>query len=283
MPPLRGSPSPPTPLLPAPPPPAGREGLQNTLRLISPSSPVRSGGRPGEEGRGDEGQRTGDANADKTESLWRGMKAAPPHPPPRRRQVFRRDLGQARQLVALPPAGVPGEKERHVRVRQPPLGHLGQLTPEPLRLREADDSPVLQIQITQPLPRQEVETGPRLRRRRSVPARPEILPEDRQEAVGAETGGEQEPPEPAFGVLLVQAAHGGDPAARQRGAPPDRGVDDRVPRIDHRADLFARRRGLVEEERRKSAQAGLVFQEQRPGLLGQIGGETLARDPLEGA
>src|SRR6185369_12057012 len=32
-----------------------REGLQGILRLFSPSSPVRSGGRRGEEGRGDEG------------------------------------------------------------------------------------------------------------------------------------------------------------------------------------------------------------------------------------
>jgi hypothetical protein len=67
-PPLRGWPSfdplqEANPSLPSSPPPTGREGLQDILRLFSPSSPVRSGGRPGEEGRGDEGQATEDADA----------------------------------------------------------------------------------------------------------------------------------------------------------------------------------------------------------------------------
>ncbi|MFY9824603.1 MAG: carboxyl transferase domain-containing protein, partial [Thermoanaerobaculia bacterium] len=53
--------TPPTPSLPASPPPAGREGAQTEQLLVSvleqtsPSSPGGSGGRLGEEGRGDEG------------------------------------------------------------------------------------------------------------------------------------------------------------------------------------------------------------------------------------
>jgi serine/threonine protein kinase len=53
--------TPPTPSLPASPPPAGREGakteqlLVSVLRQTTPSSPGGSGGRLGEEGRGDEG------------------------------------------------------------------------------------------------------------------------------------------------------------------------------------------------------------------------------------
>src|SRR6185312_7643208 len=54
-----GSLTPPTPSLPAPPPPAGREGAQTgqlfAFRQTTPSSPVGQGGRLGEEGRGDEG------------------------------------------------------------------------------------------------------------------------------------------------------------------------------------------------------------------------------------
>jgi len=54
-----GSLTPPTPSLPASPPPAGREGAQTgqlfAFRQITPSSPVGQGGRLGEEGRGDEG------------------------------------------------------------------------------------------------------------------------------------------------------------------------------------------------------------------------------------
>src|SRR4051812_45463904 len=70
----------PGPLLPPPSPRPGEEGGVSAgccrrdavcprpweepkqIRPISPSSPGRSGGRPGEEGRGDEGQRTEDAN-----------------------------------------------------------------------------------------------------------------------------------------------------------------------------------------------------------------------------
>ena len=63
MAPLRDGPSLSQPSLSQPPPrPDGRERAQEAIfDRISPSSPVRSGGRPGEEGRGDEGQRTGDA------------------------------------------------------------------------------------------------------------------------------------------------------------------------------------------------------------------------------
>src|SRR3954471_2665414 len=60
--PFGAGPHSPTPLSRPPPRPTGREGLkQLSPKGLSPSSPVRSGGRPGEEGRGDEGQRTGDA------------------------------------------------------------------------------------------------------------------------------------------------------------------------------------------------------------------------------
>jgi len=51
--PLRGEPSLPNPSLPSSPPPAGREGLKANVSLFS----RRMGGRLGEEGRGDEGQR----------------------------------------------------------------------------------------------------------------------------------------------------------------------------------------------------------------------------------
>src|SRR3954465_14303647 len=67
MPPLRGCPplSPP-PLSPPPSRPDGRERAPEPIfERVSPSSPVRSGGRMGEEGRGDEGQRTEDAKSDK--------------------------------------------------------------------------------------------------------------------------------------------------------------------------------------------------------------------------
>src|SRR4051812_35506709 len=69
MPPLRGGPSLSQPSLSQPPPhPDGRERAQEALDRISPSSPGRKGGRPGEEGRAPmrgstEGQRTGDAEA----------------------------------------------------------------------------------------------------------------------------------------------------------------------------------------------------------------------------
>src|SRR3954454_20343122 len=48
--------------------PDGRERAPEPIfERISPSSPVRSGGRMGEEGWGDEGQRTEDAESDKVE------------------------------------------------------------------------------------------------------------------------------------------------------------------------------------------------------------------------
>src|SRR3954447_11602724 len=55
----------PNPLSPGLPPTlTGERGLKKpTVDRISPSSPVRVGGRPGEEGRGDEGQRAEDTKA----------------------------------------------------------------------------------------------------------------------------------------------------------------------------------------------------------------------------
>src|SRR4051812_8038782 len=67
--PVRGDPHSPNPLSPSLPPDlTGERGLKKPiLDRISPSSPRRTGGRPGEEGRGDEGQRTGDASSDNGE------------------------------------------------------------------------------------------------------------------------------------------------------------------------------------------------------------------------
>src|SRR4051794_11572627 len=63
-----GDPHSPNPLSPIPPRPDGRERAPEPIfERISPSSPVRSGGRMGEEGWGDEGQRTEDAKSDKVE------------------------------------------------------------------------------------------------------------------------------------------------------------------------------------------------------------------------
>ncbi len=58
------------------PPPAGREGAQTALgERFSPSSPVRSGGRPGEEGRAplgsNEGQRSGNGNGARRSQEWK--------------------------------------------------------------------------------------------------------------------------------------------------------------------------------------------------------------------
>src|SRR3954452_8992859 len=75
-----GRPSLSQPSLSRPPPrPDGRERAPEPIfERISPSSPVRSGGRMGEEGWGDEGQRTEDAKADK-----RIIRSSPPTPAPR--------------------------------------------------------------------------------------------------------------------------------------------------------------------------------------------------------
>jgi hypothetical protein len=61
------SPHSPDPSLPASPPTLRERGgrlVKRQIKLTSPSSPVGKGGRPGEEGRGDEGQPAGDAGAE---------------------------------------------------------------------------------------------------------------------------------------------------------------------------------------------------------------------------
>jgi DNA topoisomerase-3 len=62
--------TPPTPSLPASPPtPPGERGLKE-IKLMSPSSPGRTGGRLGEEGRGDEGQRSENGNGARRSQSW---------------------------------------------------------------------------------------------------------------------------------------------------------------------------------------------------------------------
>src|SRR3954465_3405301 len=82
MPPLRGCPplSPP-PLSPPPSRPDGRERAPEPIfERISPSSPVRAGGRMGEEGWGEKGHRTEDAKCEKVELLQaRLLFHEPPH------------------------------------------------------------------------------------------------------------------------------------------------------------------------------------------------------------
>src|SRR5262245_44960779 len=91
MPPLRGEPSLSQPSL-SPPPPrlTGERGLKDLFGKLSPSSPVGKGGRRGEEGRGDEGQRTGNAN------------------------LAGEDSDPLDRLVDLPPAHVPVGDEAHL-------------------------------------------------------------------------------------------------------------------------------------------------------------------------
>src|SRR6478609_5178515 len=68
--PFGASPHSPNPLSPGlPPTPPGERGLKESSRYKLPFSLFsrRTGGRPGEEGRGDEGQRTEDAKSDSVE------------------------------------------------------------------------------------------------------------------------------------------------------------------------------------------------------------------------
>src|SRR4051812_42502023 len=74
--PFGANPHSPNPLSPGLPPDlTGERGLKNPFDRISPSSPVRSGGRPGEEGRGDEGPRCYHWTVDRDDDLVHLLKA----------------------------------------------------------------------------------------------------------------------------------------------------------------------------------------------------------------
>src|SRR5262245_94945 len=62
-----------------------------------------------------------------------------PHAPARRGEVLRRDLREADQLVPMDVARIASDEVRDVRIFQPSLGDLEEVSPQPLRLLEPHD------------------------------------------------------------------------------------------------------------------------------------------------
>jgi hypothetical protein len=82
-------------------------------------------------------------------------------------------------------------------------------------------------------------------------------------------------------MMLAELADGGDPAFRQGGAGPGSFFDDGVSRVDDGARGLSGRRGLAEEESGEAAQVAFFFQEEGPGLVGEIALEAFRSDAVE--
>src|SRR5205823_3256854 len=139
---------------------------------------------------------------------WRGrlspLRDGRRHAPAGGGEVLRRQLGHAEQFIALCVTRIARCEERDVRVISAGGRDSGEVVEEALWGLEPDDSGRWVEVRTEALRRKVIEQSLFGGRRGAVEARIELAPEEREEAIGAEAGGNQQPDIRAARVVAAE-------------------------------------------------------------------------------